>query len=278
MKPNVDQKTLEETAQFLSKSFGAAPPIGIVLGSGLGAFAEQLSGTQALPYAEIPNAPVSAVTGHAGKLVTGRIGSTPIVAMSGRVHGYEGYPLERVVFLTRALAKWGVTRILLTNAAGGVNLAYQPGDVMLIVDHLNLSGMNPLIGTNEERVGPRFIDMTRAYDPRLSDVIRQAALQNEIVLREGVYAALAGPNYETPAEIRMLRALGADAVGMSTVVETIALRHMGVRVAAVSCITNMGAGITGETLSHQEVKEVADRVAGKLIKLFTLALPRMAEC
>lgn len=278
MKPNLDHDKLVESAQFLEKTLGAAPPIGIVLGSGLGAFAEQLSGARALPYAEIPGAPQAAVLGHAGKLVYGRIDGVPLVALSGRVHGYEGHPLERVVFLVRAMAKWGVPRMLLTNAAGGVNLAYQAGDVMLIVDHLNLSGMNPLIGTNEERAGPRFIDMTRAYDPKLSDVLRQAALQNEITLREGVYAALAGPNYETPAEIRMLRGLGADAVGMSTVIETIALRHMGVRVAAVSCITNMGAGITGETLSHQEVKETADRVAGKLIKLFSLALPRMAEC
>ena len=278
MKPNLDQTTLSEAAQFLAKTLGPPPPIGIVLGSGLGAFAEQLTGARALPYAEIPHAPMSNVLGHAGKLVFGRIDTTPIVALSGRVHGYEGHPLERVVFLVRALAKWGVTRVMLTNAAGGVNLAYQAGDVMLIVDHMNLSGMNPLTGHNEESMGPRFVDMTRSYDPKMSDVLRQAALQQEITLREGVYAALAGPNYETPAEIRMLRALGADAVGMSTVVETIALRHMGVRVAAVSCVTNMGAGITGDTLSHQEVKEVADRVAGKLIKLFSMALPRMAEC
>jgi purine-nucleoside phosphorylase len=278
MRPNIDSASLTSTAQFLQQTLGPPPPIGIVLGSGLGAFAEQLSGARALPYAEIPHAPSAAVLGHAGKLVHGKIDNTPVVALSGRVHCYEGYPLERVVFLVRALAKWGVPRVLLTNAAGGVNMSYAAGDLMLIVDHLNLSGMNPLTGTNEEAVGPRFIDMTRAYDQRLSDVIRQAALQNDVTLREGVYAALAGPNYETPAEIRMLRTLGADAVGMSTVVETIALRHMGVRVAAVSCITNMGAGITGETLSHQEVKEVADRVAGKLIKLFSLSLPRMAEC
>jgi purine-nucleoside phosphorylase len=277
MSLNINTAQLSETAQFLSNRFGPPPPIAIVLGSGLGAFAEQLASAEAIPYAEIPHAPSAAVLGHAGKMVFGRIDNTPIVALSGRVHGYEGHPLQHVVYLVRSLAKWGVPRVLLTTAAGGVNLQYQAGDVMLIVDHLNMSGANPLTGSNEDSAGPRFLDMTRAYDPRLSDVLRQAALQNDILLREGVYCALSGPTYETPAEIRMLRTLGADAVGMSTVVETIALRHMGVRVAAVSCITNMGAGITGETLSHQEVKDTADRVAGKLIKLFSIALPRMAE-
>lgn len=275
---NMDSTALQQAAAWLQEELGPPPPIAIVLGSGMGAFGEELQDARSVPYAKIPNALQSTVVGHAGKLICGRIGGTRVLALSGRVHAYEGHDQERVAFLVRAIATWGVARVVITNAAGGVNLAYKPGDLMLIVDHINLSGRNPLIGMNDDAVGPRFLDLTRAYDPTMTDVLRQAALQAEVALREGVYCALSGPTYETPAEIRMLRVLGADAVGMSTVPETIALRHMGVRVAAVSCITNAGAGITGQELSHQEVKEVADAAASRLIKLFSLALPRMAEC
>ncbi len=278
MNGHTDTARLAETAQWLKRELGHAPPIGIVLGSGLGTFGEHLEHARAHPYADIPHAPVSTISGHAGKLVAGRIGETEIVALSGRAHVYEGHPLERVVFMVRALAKWGVSRMVLTNAAGGVNLSFAAGDIMLILDHLNLSGKNPLVGENDDGQGPRFLDLTRAYDPVMIDVLRQAAHNAEVPIKEGVYACLLGPTYETPAEIRMLRALGADAVGMSTVPETIALRHMGVRVAAVSCITNMGAGITGELLSHAEVKETADKAAARLIALFSTALPRMASC
>jgi purine-nucleoside phosphorylase len=271
-----NQQKLNEAAQWLKRELGQAPPIGIVLGSGLGTFAEHLEQPRAFAYAQIPHAPASAVSGHAGKLIAGRIGSCEIVALSGRVHAYEGHPIADVVFLVRALAKWGVSRMVLTNAAGGVNLSFAAGDIMLILDHLNLGGRNPLEGENDEGVGPRFLDMTRAYDPVMTDVLRQAAINADVAVKEGVYASLLGPTYETPAEVRMLRTLGADAVGMSTVTETIALRHMGVRVAAVSCITNQAAGITGEVLSHAEVKETADKAASRLIALFSTALPRMA--
>jgi len=277
MKSNVDISQLKASADWLKAKLGAAPPIGVVLGSGLGAFGDALLEPQSVGYADIPNAPVSSVQGHAGKLIFGKIENTPIVALSGRVHAYEGHPMERVVHMVRTLALWGVPRILLTNAAGAVNTAYRPADLMLIVDHLNLSWINPLMGTNDDAFGQRFVDLTRAYDPALIDVMRNAATQSGVTLREGVYAQLMGPNYETPAEIRMLRVLGADAVGMSTVPETTALRHMGVRVAGLSCITNMGAGILGEPLSHSEVKTVADQAAGSIIKLLKLALPRMAE-
>lgn len=273
---NADLLKLEQTAAWL-RALGTAPPIGVILGSGLGAFGERLRDARVFPYQDIPHAPVSQIIGHAGKLIVGELDGTRVAVLSGRVHGYEGHALERVVFLARALGLWGVGRMVVTNAAGAVNTGFHPGDLMLIADHLNLMGRNPLEGHNEDALGPRFLDLTRAYDPLFADTLRATATDAKVTLREGVYAALSGPNYETPAEIRMLRTLGADAVGMSTVPEVIALRHLGVRVAALSCITNYGAGITGQTLSHAEVKETADRVAGVFGRLLQDALPRLAR-
>ncbi len=249
------------------------PRVGVVLGSGLGAFGDTVAERgRKIPYAEL-GFPSSAVVGHAGALCLGTVSSggasVPVACMQGRVHAYEGHEPDRVVFAVRALARWGCSTFVLTNAAGGVNPALEPGDLMLLSDHLNLTGRNPLVGPNDERLGPRFPDMSVAYDRDLREKARAAARASGIVLREGVYAALSGPSYETPAEIRMLRALGADAVGMSTVPEVIALRHMGARCVALSCITNKGAGLSEGLLSHTEVQEVADRTRAAFVGLLT---------
>lgn len=233
------------------------PTIGIVLGSGLGSFADTLTGLEKVPYAEVPHFAASRVVGHAGNLCFGKVGSVPVVCMQGRVHLYEGHSVESVVHGVRTMAKLGVRAVLITNAAGGVEASWSPGDLMLVVDHLNLTGTSPLIGANSESLGPRFPDMTNAYDLRLCAALRKVAQQNGLPLREGVYAGLLGPSYETPAEVKMVRALGAQAVGMSTVLEVIALRHMGVPVGALSCITNLAAGITPAELNHREVEETA---------------------
>jgi purine-nucleoside phosphorylase len=247
--------------------------VGVVLGSGLGAFGDSLGGLTKVPCAEIPNMPRSAVVGHAGNLCLGAVGQTPVACLQGRVHLYEGHELERVTFGVRLLARLGCGAVLLTNAAGGVNTSFAPGDLMLIVDHLNLTCRNPLIGPNDDRVGPRFPDMSKAYDPALSEAARRAAQEVGTTLREGVYAGLLGPTYETPAEVRMLRTLGADAVGMSTVLEVIALRHRGVRVGAISCITNAAAGIGDAPLDHSEVEQVAKQTRER----FTALLGRWVE-
>lgn len=272
---NLDDAALAAADAFV-RTHGAPPTMGVVLGSGLGAFAERLQGAVTIPYGDIPHAPVSKVQGHAGALVIGELGGVRMAVLSGRVHAYEGHSWERVTFLVRMLARWGVKGAVLTNAAGGVNLGFTPGDLMLITDHLNMLGGSPLVGDNEERFGPRFVDMTHAYDKAYQAHFVAAAAEQKVKLQRGVYAAMLGPTYETPAEIRMLRTMGADAVGMSTVPETIALRHLGVRVAALSCITNAAAGISGDTLSHAEVKEVADRSADAFIRLLAAALPRLA--
>jgi purine-nucleoside phosphorylase len=272
---NLDDAALAAAATLLRRH-GAPPALGVVLGSGLGAFADRLENAIAIPYAEIPHAPLSRVIGHAGSLVIGELGGVRMAVLSGRVHAYEGHSWERVTFLVRLLARWGIKGAVLTNAAGGINLSFTPGDLMLLTDHINLLGGSPLVGDNDERFGPRFLDMTHAYDPAYAAQFAVAAAQEKLTLQHGVYAAMLGPAYETPAEIRMLRALGADAVGMSTVPETLALRHLGVRVAALSCITNAAAGISGEALSHAEVKAVADRVADRFVRLLAATLPRLA--
>lgn len=236
------------------------PQVGLVLGSGLGAFGEQLADLVQLPYSAVPHMPTSSVAGHAGNLCLGNVGQVPVACLQGRVHCYEGHGQDDVVFGVRLLAELGCSAVLLTNAAGGIAEGLAPGDLMLIVDHINLMGRNPLLGPNVEPF-PRFPDMSRAYGVDICHAARGAGARAGVELREGVYAAVLGPSYETPAEIRMLRTLGADAVGMSTVPEVIALRHRGVEVGALSCITNLAAGLGGE-LSHDEVKEVADRVKG----------------
>lgn len=244
------------------------PRVGVVLGSGLGAFGDTLADVEKIPYDAVPEMPRSAVVGHAGNLCLGRVGAVEVACLQGRVHAYEGHPLERVVFGVRLLAQLGCRAVLLTNAAGGISQEFAAGDLMLIVDHLNLMGRNPLVGPNDER-GPRFPDMTCAYDAELAGAARQAARETSVSLREGVYAAMLGPSYETPAEIRMLRTVGADAVGMSTVPEVIALRQRGVRVGAVSCITNLAAGMSGALLDHREVEETAGRARERFIRLLT---------
>jgi purine-nucleoside phosphorylase len=258
---------IAETVAAITGRVSAKPRIGLVLGSGLGAFANTLEGVTKIPYAELPHLPSSNVVGHSGNLCFGRVSDINVVCMQGRVHLYEGHPIESVVHGVRTMAKLGVSAVLLTNAAGGLEPAWAAGDLMLVTDHLNLMGANPLSGPNDPALGPRFPDMTYAYDREIQDHLRGVAGREGIALREGIYAALLGPTYETPAEVRMVRGLGANAVGMSTVPEVIALRHMGVRVGALSCITNLAAGLTGQTLDHAEVEETARRKKEDLMKL-----------
>jgi purine-nucleoside phosphorylase len=258
---------LSEAVSVVQRGIGsAAPRVGLVLGSGLGALADELEGAVKISYADIPHLPTSSVAGHAGKLCVGRLAGVTVACLQGRIHAYEGHPLPRVVFGVRLLAELGCQAVLLSNAAGGIAERLQAGSLMRIEDHLNLMGDSPLRGPNAR--GARFPDMSRAYDPELGRLCEQAATDAGVPLERGVYAALLGPSYETPAEIRMLAALGADAVGMSTVPEVIALRQLGVRVGAVSCITNLAAGRSSAPLSHDEVEATAARVRGQFSNLF----------
>jgi purine-nucleoside phosphorylase len=266
---------LDEAVRAVRGRVGENPAVGVVLGSGLGAWAEGLASATKVPYADIPHMARSTVVGHAGNLWLGRAEGVPVACLQGRVHLYEGHEAERVVFGVRLLAKLGCRAVVLTNAAGGLDPAASPGDLMLVTDHLNLMGRNPLSGPNEGTLGPRFPDMTQAYDREIGALAREAAREVGVPLREGVYAGLLGPTYETPAEIRMLRALGADAVGMSTVPEVIALRHMGVRAAAISCITNLAAGISPTLLDHAEVEATATAVRGRFTALISAWVRRI---
>jgi purine-nucleoside phosphorylase len=263
-----------EAAHWLRARLPVAPSIAVVLGSGLGAFAEGLGDPVVIPYGEIPHMPASAVVGHAGRLAAGRAGDVPVVVLSGRAHYYEGHDLRTVTFATRMLGLFGVRTLILTNAAGGVNTGFSQGALMVIDDHLNLMGGNPLIGPNDERFGPRFPDMTDVYSARLRGITDEVAREAGIAVTHGVYAALSGPSYETPAEIRYLRAIGADAVGMSTVPEAIVARHMGLEVLGISCITNMAAGVLPEPLDHAEVMETARRVGGQFVRLLEGVIAR----
>jgi len=251
-------------------------PIGVILGSGLGAFADTLENPVATPYSQIANWPASTAIGHAGKLVEGCIGITPVIVLAGRAHLYEGYAASQVVFGIRELARRGVRSVILTNAAGGVNTSYKPGDLVLISDHINLLGVNPLTGPNDDSLGPRFPDMTEAYPADYRAIAKKAGAALGLDLKEGVYAAMPGPSYETPAEIRFLRTIGADLVGMSTVPETIAANHLGMKVLAISCVTNMAAGILKQKLVHSEVLEVGERVKDTLVKLLRAVIPELA--
>ena len=268
--------SLDAAAHAVRARSDLAPVLGVVLGSGLGAWAEGLDGATSIPYSEIPGMPVSTVQGHAGKLWLGRAKGVAVACLQGRVHMYEGHEPERAVFGARLLARLGARGVLLTNAAGGLSPWFAPGDLMLIRDHLNLMFKNPLIGPNEAALGPRFPDMTTSYDPALAAATRDAAIQLGVKLHEGVYAGLLGPSYETPAEIRMLRTFGADAVGMSTVPEAIALRHMRVPVTGISCITNLGAGISPHELSHAEVEEAANKAKPRFVSLVSAWIERAA--
>ncbi len=255
---------------------GAKPTVGLILGSGLGAFADTLDGRVAVPFEKIPGFPPSTIVGHAGNVVYGRRSGIELLALQGRVHFYEGHDLSRVAFPARVLVAAGCQTLIITNAAGGVDPTLAGGDIVILSDHLNLLGGSPLRGPNDDALGPRFPDMTEAYDKKLRALAAAAGRDVGMALREGVYAASPGPQYETPAEVRMLRTLGADLVGMSTVPEVIAAVHMGARVLGLSCCTNLAAGVTGEKLSHDEVTETAARVRDQFIALLARILERMA--
>jgi purine-nucleoside phosphorylase len=266
----------DSAASFLLSKAVLRPEIGLVLGSGLGAFADEFTGATRVPYAEIPHFPQSTAVGHAGKLVLGKVGDVPVAGMQGRVHLYEGYSAKDVAFPIRVFSRMGVKAVILTNAAGGIKHEFTQGKLVVIKDHINLQGVSPLTGPNDERFGPRFPDMTTAYDRRFREMTVGEGNRHSIGAYEGVYAALPGPNYETPAEIRYLRSIGADLVGMSTVPEVIAARHCGMRVLGISCVTNAAAGILDKPLDHKEVLETGERVRGQFIALLKAIIPRIA--
>jgi purine-nucleoside phosphorylase len=253
------------------------PRIGLALGSGLGAFAASLESRAVIPYGDIPHFPRATVAGHKGELVIGLSGAVPVAVLSGRVHHYEGYTLSQVAFPIRVLGTMGVGTLIVTNAAGGINMGYEPGDLMVIEDHVNLMGGNPAAGADAAALGPRFFDMSDAYDPALRELAEFACRKAGVTVRKGVYIAFAGPSYETPAEIRMARILGADAVGMSTVPEVIAARHMGMRVLGLSCITNMAAGVARKKLDHREVLDVGESSRGVLLDVLGAVVRGAAE-
>jgi len=263
-------------AQLILKRTPLRPKIGLVLGSGLGAFADSLADATPVPYVEIPAFPQSTAIGHAGRMVIGKASDIPVAAMQGRVHLYEGYSAQQVAFPIRVFARMGVKAVVITNAAGGINRSYSQGALVLIRDHINLQGTNPLVGPNDDRFGVRFPDMTHAYSRAYLQLAGEEAARLNIQLHEGVYAALLGPSYETPAEIEYLRRIGADLVGMSTAAEVIAARHMGLDVLAISCVTNMAAGILDQPLSHAEVMETGERVKSTFEALLRAVLPRIA--
>ncbi|HEX4786448.1 MAG TPA: purine-nucleoside phosphorylase [Candidatus Sulfotelmatobacter sp.] len=272
-----DQFTLADAAaQFILQRTSLRPKIGLVLGSGLGPFADTLADATRIPYADIPTFPRSTAIGHAGHMVIGNVGDVSVAAMQGRAHLYEGYSAHEVTFPIRVFARMGIQAVILTNAAGGINLSYSQGALVLIRDHINLQGSNPLAGANDDRFGVRFPDMSRAYDREYLQIAREEAGKLGIPLHEGVYAALLGPSYETPAEIEYLRRIGADLVGMSTVAEVIAARHMEMKILAISCVTNMAAGILDQPLSHTEVLETGERVKTIFESLLRAVLPRAA--
>lgn len=256
-----------KTAEILRNATDARPRIAMILGSGLGAMADELHGKHAIDYRELPGFPVSGVEGHAGELVFGSIEDVDVMVMRGRAHYYEGWSMREVTFPVRVFSLLGIDHLVVTNSAGGANPDYVPGDLMIIEDHLNLTGDNPLRGLNESKFGPRFPDMTDPYDAKLREMIRHIADEQNIEIKEGVYAGMAGPTYETRAEVRMVRNIGGDAVGMSTVPEVIVANHCQMRVAGISCITNMAAGLSADKLTHAEVKDTADRVREMFVGL-----------
>jgi len=257
----------KKAANFIEERLNTQPAVGMILGSGLGQMAEYIEGKRVIDYSDIPGFPVSTVEGHAGRLVAGELMGQRIIAMQGRFHYYEGYPMEQVVFPVRVMRLLGVKRLIVTNAAGGVKKGFKPGDLMVITDHINLMGYNPLIGTNVDEMGERFPGMTKAYDRDLIDTALGCAKGLEIEVRQGVYCGVTGPSFETPAEIRMLGIIGGDAVGMSTVPEVITAVHCGMKVLGISCITNMAAGVLHHAPNHKEVLEVGKRVQEKFILL-----------
>ncbi len=271
-----DQFALADSAaQLILQRTPLRPRVALVLGSGLGGFADSLTDAARVPYAEIPSFPRSTAIGHAGRMVIGNAGTVPVAAMQGRVHLYEGYSPQEITFPIRVFARMGIRAVILTNAAGGINLSYSQGALVLIRDHINLQGTNPLVGPNDDRFGVRFPDMTHAYAKEFRAIAKEEAATLKIKLEEGIYAGLLGPSYETPAEIEYLRRIGADLVGMSTVAEVIAARHLQLKVLAISCVTNMAAGILDQPLSHAEVMETGERVKSTFESLLRAVLPRL---
>jgi purine-nucleoside phosphorylase len=266
---------ISKAADYIKSRIQIAPRVGVVLGSGLGAFADEVEQATAISYSEIPGWPQSTAVGHAGKLVVGTVAGVPVAVMAGRAHLYEGYTQAQATFGVRVLNRVGVQSMIFTNAAGGINLKYGQGALVMISDHINLQGSNPLIGPNDEAFGPRFPDMSEAYSKAYRTAAKECAIALNISLEEGVYAALTGPSYETPAEIRYLRTIGADLVGMSTVPETIVANHAGMKVLAISCVTNMAAGILDQKINHEEVLETGLRVREAFVQLLKAVLPRL---
>jgi purine-nucleoside phosphorylase len=275
-RPALEFVRAEAAAKFIQRKSKLRPKIALVLGSGLGAFADEFANAVKIPYAKIPHFPQSTAIGHAGQLVIGKVEGIDVAGMQGRVHLYEGYCMKEVTFPVRVFALMGVKAVILTNAAGGIKRDFTQGRLVVLCDHINLQGVNPLSGPNDEHLGPRFPDMSTAYDRRFRELALAEGGRHGIDLGEGVYAALAGPSYETPAEIRYLRTIGADLVGMSTVPEVIAARHSGIRVLGISCVTNAAAGILDQPLNHKEVLETADRVKGQFIALLRALIPAIA--
>jgi len=275
-KPSEEFKCAEEAARFLLKQTKLRPKIALVLGSGLGAFADEFAGATRIPYAKIPHFPCSTAIGHAGQLVIGKVDGIEVAAMQGRVHLYEGYSVKDVAFPIRVFCRMGLQAVILTNAAGGIRKEFTQGRLVVLSDHINLQAVNPLSGPNDENFGPRFPDMSVAYDKRFRELALAEGRRLGIALGEGVYAGLAGPSYETPAEIRHLKTIGADLVGMSTVPEVIAARHSGIRVLGISCVTNAAAGILDQPLDHNEVLQTAERVKGQFIALLRAVIPDVA--
>lgn len=277
MAANKDYDKLMRCYKSFREKISFQPKAAIVLGSGLGDFADTIRIEAELPYSEIEEFPVSTVPGHAGRFIFGYVGEVPVVCMKGRVHYYEGYPIGDVVLPTRLMKLMGAEILFLTNASGGVNYEFQAGDLMMITDHISCFVPNPLIGANMEEFGTRFPDMSTVYDRKLQDILRKTAQEYDIPMKEGVYLQLTGPSFESPAEIRMARTLGADAVGMSTVVEAITANHMGMRICGISCVCNLAAGMTDNPLTHEEVQAAADQAAPLFTKLVSESVKKFME-
>lgn len=276
-KPSLEFTHAEKAAKFILGKTKLRPRVGLVLGSGLGAFADELAGAARIDYAKIPNFPQSTAIGHAGRMVIGKVADVPVAVMQGRVHSYEGYSQREVIFPMRVMARMGIRAVLITNAAGGINTNFRQGCLVVLRDHINLQGTNPLIGPNDEHFGQRFPDMTQAYWKPYQSAALQEGRRLGIEVADGVYAALTGPSYETPAEIRYLRTIGADLVGMSTVPEVIAAAHLGIRVLGISCVTNMAAGILNQPITTEEVMETGERVKANFVALLRAVIPRMNQ-
>ncbi len=270
-------ENLNKAAKYIQSINATRPSIGVILGSGLGAFVDQIENKTVIPYNDIPFFKKTTVEGHAGQLILGKIKGVDVAILQGRFHAYEGLEMEEVVFPVRLLKMLGISSLILTNAAGGINLNYRPGDLVLITDHLNLMGRNPLTGLNNDQMGPRFPDMTHAYNPELNEIMRSVSKSLGHSLKEGVYAGVLGPTYETPAEIKMIRVLGGDMVGMSTVPESIAANHMGLKVCGISCITNMGAGIIDQKLKHEDIKDEALKVMDHFTALLNNSIEKFGR-